>query len=59
MHKDLLAHSPLLALPLAALFLFLAVFVVVCLRTMSRRAQAYARVASLPLDEQESPHERR
>jgi hypothetical protein len=56
-HKDLLAHSPLLVLPLMALVLFVAVFFVVCVRTMAKRAPAYARVASLPLDEQEGIHE--
>ena len=57
MYKDFLAHSPLLALPIAALFVFLGVFVVVVTRTMARRAPAYARLATLPLRE-EGRHER-
>ena len=48
MHKDLLAHSPLLALPLAALFLFLAVFVVVVLRTFATKRGEIQRAAALP-----------
>ena len=51
MHKDLLAHSPLLALPIAALLIFVAIFLVVCLRTMSRKPRDYAPAASLPLEE--------
>jgi hypothetical protein len=51
-YKDFLAQSPLLVLPLAALVLFLAVFVAVVARTMARRAPAYARVAELPLREE-------
>ena len=51
MHKDLLAQSPLLALPLAALLIFLAVFLVICVRTMAKRPREYAPAASLPLEE--------
>jgi cbb3-type cytochrome oxidase subunit 3 len=58
MHKDLLAQSPLLILPLAALLIFFAVFVFVVLRTMARRAPEYATAAALPLQE-EGSHERR
>ena len=54
--RELLSHSPLLMLPIAAMFLFLAVFVSVLVRTMSRRASAYEETASLPLSE-ETPHE--
>ncbi len=49
MYKDLLAQSPLLALPLAALLIFFGVFVAVVMRTMARRAPAYAQAADLPL----------
>ena len=55
MHKELLAQSPLLALPLMALLLFLTVFVVVCFRTLLRRAGDYAPAANMPL--QEDGHE--
>jgi cbb3-type cytochrome oxidase subunit 3 len=50
-HKELLAQSPLLALPIAALLIFFAVFVVVVLRTMAKRSGDYARAAALPLDD--------
>jgi hypothetical protein len=50
-YKDLLAQSPLLALPLAALLIFVAVFIVVVLRTMARGSHEYARAAALPLEE--------
>lgn len=49
MHKQLLAQSPLLALPLAALLLFLGVFLLWVVFTYGRRAEAYARIAALPL----------
>jgi hypothetical protein len=49
--SELLAKSPLLLLPLAALFVFLAVFLVVIVVTMKKRAPAYDPVARMPLDE--------
>jgi len=51
MKSELLARSPLLALPLFAFVLFLAVFLTVLFVTMSRRPHAYEPVARLPLDE--------
>jgi len=56
MHRELLAQSPLLILPIAAMFVFLGVFVAVLVRTMSKRASAYDATAALPLSE-ESTHE--
>ena len=58
MYRELLSHTPapLLALPIIAMFVFLAVFVSVLIRTMSRRASAYDDRASLPFSE-ETPHE--
>ncbi len=50
MYKDLLAHTPLLALPIFAMFVFLAVFVVVVLRTLTGRRHVYDAVAALPLE---------
>ena len=50
MYKDLLAQSPLLALPLAALLIFVFVFAAVVVRTMWRRSHEYARAAALPLE---------
>lgn len=54
MKSELLAKSPLLALPLVALFLFLAIFAVVLVVTMGRKASAYASVERLPLDDEPS-----
>ena len=54
MHKDLLSHTPLLALPIAAMFLFLAVFLGVVVVTLVRGARAYDAAAKLPVDEAES-----
>lgn len=51
MKSELLAKSPMLALPLVALFLFLAVFAVVLVVTLRRRAATYDAVASSPLDD--------
>jgi hypothetical protein len=56
MHKELLAQSPLLALPLIALFLFLAVFVGVVVRALSRSRAEIDACAALPLEEDR--HER-
>jgi hypothetical protein len=50
--SDLLAKSPLLLLPLGALFIFLAVFVGVVVVTLLRRQRAYDPVARLPLDDE-------
>ncbi len=50
MKSELLAKSPLLALPLGALFLFLLVFGAVVFLTMRRKAAAYDRIATLPLE---------
>lgn len=49
MKSELLERSPLLALPLIAFFLFLVVFVTVCVVTMSRKARSYEPIARLPL----------
>lgn len=57
MHTDLLARSPLLALPLGAMFLFLAVWVVTSIRVMTRSREEMDAAARLALAEDE--HERR
>lgn len=44
-----IAQSPLLLLPLAALFLFLVVFAGWIVRTYAKRPEAYAELAALPL----------
>jgi cbb3-type cytochrome oxidase subunit 3 len=51
MYRQLLEKSPLLALPLISLVLFLACFVVIVVRTYARRSEAYAKTAGLPLED--------
>ncbi len=53
MYKELLAHTPLLALPIFAMFVFLAVFLSVVVRAFTHD---YADVATIPVD-QEDLHE--
>jgi cbb3-type cytochrome oxidase subunit 3 len=53
--SELLAKSPMLALPLIALFLFMVVFAVIFVVTMKKRAPAYDPLARMPLDEDEDP----
>jgi hypothetical protein len=57
-YKDLLAQTPLLALPLYALFLFLAVFASVVLRALTRARKDVALAAHLPLVDDEDHHDR-
>lgn len=56
MHQELLAQSPLLVLPLVAMFLFIAVWVVAAMRVMTRSRTEMHAAARLPL---EDDHERR
>ena len=58
MHKELLEHSPLLILPLIAMFLFLSVWVVAAVRILTRGKEEMASIARLPL-EAEVRHVRR
>lgn len=51
MKSELLAKSPMLALPLIALFIFLAVFAVVLFVTMKKRPAAYDPLARMPLED--------
>jgi len=51
MHKELLAQSPLLALPLLALVVFVVVFVVTSYRAMTQNKQEIEHASSLPLSE--------
>ncbi len=55
MKSELLAKSPLLFLPLAALFLFLAIFTVMVVLAMRRRDDPAQR---LPLDDGEEGAQR-
>ena len=49
MFGKLLAHSPLLAFPLAGLAIFLTVFTAVVIGVMRRRGPDLAKVSALPL----------
>ncbi len=51
MKSELLARSPLLILPLGALFFFLVVFLAVVVVTLRRKS--YEAVAQLPLEDDE------
>lgn len=51
MHKELLLHSPLLALPIFAMLVFFAVFVTVTAVTLTRRKRAYDDVARLAIED--------
>jgi len=51
MKSDLLATSPLLALPLFAFILFLAVFMTVVITTYARKAKSYEPIERLPMDD--------
>jgi cbb3-type cytochrome oxidase subunit 3 len=50
-----IGQSPLLVLPLVAMFLFLLVFAAWVFRTYSRRPEAYAKIAALPLEDDARP----
>lgn len=52
MKTDLLARSPLLALPLGALFFFVALYVAAIFLTMRRKAPSYDPLAAMPLDDE-------
>lgn len=51
MYRQLLEKSPLLALPLLSLVLFLLCFVAIVIRTYARRSEAYSKTAALPLED--------
>lgn len=48
------ADSPLLALPILSLAIFLGVFLLVSFRTFGRKAAEYSEVAALPLADDDS-----
>jgi cbb3-type cytochrome oxidase subunit 3 len=58
MYRQLLEKSPLLALPLFALFLFLIAFAAVVIRTYARRADSYAKTAGMPLADDTGPSQK-
>ena len=53
MKSELLARSPMLALPLIALFLFIAVFAAMFVVTMRKRAPTYDPLARLPFEDED------
>lgn len=61
MFRELFTESDILSLPVVSMLFFMAVFVVVLLRTFSRRRKPhYDRMARLPLDDQpEAPEAQR
>ncbi|HEY1960605.1 MAG TPA: hypothetical protein VGH28_33570 [Polyangiaceae bacterium] len=52
MYRDVLSHTPLLALPIFAMFVFLAVFVSASALALARRKRAYDEVANLPMKDE-------
>lgn len=50
MHNDLIQRSPLLVWPLAAMFVFIAVWVVAAIRAMTRSPEEMMAAARLPLE---------
>ncbi|MGA3123337.1 MAG: hypothetical protein ABSF69_21415 [Polyangiaceae bacterium] len=50
MHNELLQHSPLLLLPLVAMFAFLGIWVVAAVRVLTRSAEEMADAARMPLE---------
>lgn len=57
MKSEWLAKSPLLLLPIAALFLFVGLFLAVFIFTMKKRPSTFAPVARLPLDDDRTEHD--
>lgn len=55
MHNELLAQSPLLVLPLVAMFLFITVWVVAAMRVMTRSRAEVQEAARLPLENDHEP----
>jgi hypothetical protein len=51
MHHELLAQSPLLALPLVAMFLFLVVWIATSIHALTRPRAEIDAVAGLPLND--------
>ena len=54
MKSELLARSPMLLLPILALFLFIAVFAAMFVMTMKKRAPTYDPLARMPLEDDQA-----
>ena len=50
MYREFFAHSPLLALPMLSLVIFITVFTLVIVRTMRGERARDAAISTLPLD---------
>jgi hypothetical protein len=55
MHTQLLPQSPLLILPLVAMFLFMAVWAVAAVRVLTRSRIEVEEAARLPLEDDHEP----
>ncbi len=55
MHTQILAQSPLLILPLTAMFLFMAVWAVAAVRVMTRSRVEIEEASRLPLEDDHDP----
>lgn len=53
MYREFFTHSPVLALPVLSLVIFITVFAGIVTRTLRRRPSAFDGVAALPLEEGE------
>jgi len=51
MHGEFLAHSPLLILPLVAMFIFMAVWAIAAVRVLTRSRAEMDEAARMPLDD--------
>lgn len=57
MFREIFMRSPVLALPIVALLIFIVVFAAVIVRTMNGRRRAhFEALARLPLDEREEAY---
>lgn len=54
MYRDFFAHSNVLALPVLALVIFIAVFAGIVAGVLRRRPESYHRAAALPLENGDS-----
>jgi len=50
MHKELLQQSPLLILPLVAMFIFLGIWVIAAVRVLTKSPAEMAAAGRLPLE---------
>lgn len=51
MYREFFSQSPVLALPILSLMIFIAVFAGIVVRTMRRRPSTFEGVAALPLED--------